>query len=127
MLLDTIERIKVETERRPLRWQEVKILKMLARQFPEAHELLQTRSQDGTKKREWFAEMVKETPRQEGETPTAWVRRIWDQCAKYDTKCPRVLTEELLEKRTQSSAKTKRNNLPGIPDRTAKSFGYVSR
>ena len=123
MLLDTIELIKVETERRPLCRQEIKILKILARQFPEAHELLQTRSQDGPKKRKRFAEIVKETPRQEGETPIAWVRRIWDQCAKYDAKCPKVLTEELLEGYSQGSAKSQKNNLPMIPSGAAKSFG----
>jgi hypothetical protein len=114
MLLDTIERIKVETERRPLCRQEIKILKILARQFPEAHELLQKRSQDGPKKRKRFAEIVKETPRGEGETDVAWVRRIWDQCAVYDTKCPKVITEELLERYSQGSAKTQNNNLPVI-------------
>jgi len=115
MLLDTIERIKVETERRPLCRQEIKILKILARQFPEAHELLQKRSQDGPKKRKRFAEIVKETPREEGETCPAWVRRIWDQCAMYDTKCPKVLSEELLEEYSQGSAKTEKNNLTVIP------------
>jgi len=115
LLLDTIESIKVETERRPLCWQEIKMLKMLARQFPEAHELLQTRSQDGPMKRRRFVEIVKETPRREGETCIAWVRRIWDQCAIYDTKCPKFLTEALLEKCSQGSAKTQRNNLPVIP------------
>lgn len=127
MLLDTIERIKVESERRPLDRQEIKILKILARQFPEAHELLQKRSQHGPKKRKHFAEIVKETPREEGATCRAWVRRIWDQCAIYDAKCPKVLTEELLERYSQGSARTQKNNLPGSPDRPAKSFGYVSR
>jgi hypothetical protein len=65
MLLDTIERIKVETERRPLCRQEIKILKILARQFPEARKLLQKRAQAGQKKRKLFAEIVKETPRVE--------------------------------------------------------------
>jgi hypothetical protein len=111
MLLDTIERIEVETERRPLCRQEIKILKILARQFPEAHELLQKRSQDGPKKRKHFAKIVKETPREEGETCRAWVRRIWDQCAIYDTKRPEVLTDELLEKYSQGSAKNRENNL----------------
>jgi hypothetical protein len=34
MLLETIERRRVETERRPLCRQEIKMLKILARQFP---------------------------------------------------------------------------------------------
>jgi hypothetical protein len=114
MLLDTIERITVETECRPPCRQEIKILKILARQFPEAHELLQQRSQAGPKKRKLFTEIVKETPREVGETCPAWVRRIWDQCAIYDTKCPKVLTEELLEKYSQGSAKNQETNLPVI-------------
>jgi hypothetical protein len=114
MLLDTIERIEVETERRPLYRQEIKILKILARQFPEAQELLQERSRDGVMKRKRFADIVKETPRGEGETDVAWVRRIWDQCAVYDTKCPKVITEELLERYSQGSVKTQNNNLPVI-------------
>jgi hypothetical protein len=97
MLLDTIERTRVETERRQLCRQEIKALKILARQFPEAQELLQKCAEAGLKKRKRFAQIVKETPRQEGETPIAWVRRIWDQRARYDTKCPKVLTAELLE------------------------------
>jgi hypothetical protein len=126
MLLDTIERIKAETERRPLYRQEIKMLKILARQFPEAQELLQKRSQDGPKKRKGFAEIVNETPREEGETCIAWVRRIWDQCAIYDTNCPEVITEELLEKCSQGSAKNQKNNLPGIPQSAAKSLRCVS-
>ncbi len=123
MLLETIERMKQDSERRPLCRQEIKILKTLARHFPEARDLLLKTPQDGLKKRKPFGELVRETPRQEGETPIAWVRRIWDQCAKYDTKCPKFLTEELLEKYSQDSANTQRNNLPVIPDRAAKSFG----
>jgi hypothetical protein len=123
MLLETIERMKKDSESRPLYWQEIKALKILARQFPEAHEVLQKRSRDGVMKRKRFAEIVKENPRQEGETYTIWVRRIWDQCAKYDTKCPAVITEELLQKCLQGSAENQKNNLPVIPSGAAKSFG----
>lgn len=98
MLLETIERMKHDSERRPLSRQEIIVIKILARQFPDAHEVLQKCSRQAVMKRKRFAEIVRETPREEGETPIAWVRRIWDQCAKYDTKCPKVLTEELLEK-----------------------------
>ena len=115
MLLETIERMKRDSERRPLVWQEIKSLKILARHFPEARELLLKTPRDGLKKRKRFAEIVKETPRQERETPNAWVRRIWDQCAVYDTKCPKVLTEELLEEYSQGSAKNQKNNLPALP------------
>jgi hypothetical protein len=99
ILLHEIERMKKESERGPLCWQQIKSLKVLARGFPEAQELLQKCSQVGPKKRKRFTEIVKETPRQEDET-------IWDLCAKYDTKCPAVITEELLQKCLQGRART---------------------
>jgi hypothetical protein len=123
MLLETIKRMKQDSERRPLCRQEIKALKVLARQFPEAQEVLQKCSRKAVMKRKPFAEIVQETPRQEGETPIAWVRRIWDQCAKYDTKCPKILTVELLERYAQGSAKHQKNNLPVISAGAAKSFG----
>jgi hypothetical protein len=49
MLLDDIERMRKESERRPLCWQEIKSLKLLAGHFPEAHELLQKCSQNTMK------------------------------------------------------------------------------
>lgn len=49
MLLDSIERMKKESEHRPLVWQEIKVLKIFARQFPEAQELLQNCSQSSAK------------------------------------------------------------------------------
>jgi len=45
MLLDQIARMKKESERHPLVWQEIKALKIFARHFPEAQELLQKCSQ----------------------------------------------------------------------------------
>jgi hypothetical protein len=126
MLRQDIKRIKEESERRPLCRQEIKALKVLARQFPEAQEVLQKCSRKAVMKRKRFAEIVMETPRQEGETPIAWVRRIWDECAKYDTKCPKVLTEELLEKYSQAGAKNQQNNLPASYAGAAKSFTRVS-
>ena len=41
----------------------------------------------------------------------------------YETKCPRVITEELLERYSQGSAKNQKNNLPVISVGAAKSFG----
>jgi hypothetical protein len=124
MLRDDIKGMKKESERRPLCWQEIKSLKMFARHFPEAQELLRTSSQEGRKKRKRSAEIVKETPRQEGETFNAWVRRIWDQCSKYDTKCPAVITEEHLQKCSQRSFKSQKKNLPVISAGAAKSFRH---
>jgi hypothetical protein len=123
VLLDVIERIKRDSERRPLVWQEIKSLKILARHFPEARDLLLKTPQDGLKKRKRFGELVRETPRQEGETFTAWVRRIWDRCAEYGTECPAVITEELFQRCSQGSTKNQENNLPVIPAGAAKSFG----
>jgi len=123
ILLNVIERVRKESERGPLCRQDFKALKIFAPYFREAQELLQKCSQDGLKKRKRFAEIVRETPRQEGETFTAWVRRIWDQCEKYDTKCPTVITEALLRRYSRGSTKNQKNNLPVIPSGAAKSFG----
>jgi hypothetical protein len=123
MLLDHIKRIKEESERGPLCWHQVKALELYARHFPEAQELLQKCLQNGIKKRKLFAEIVRETPRQEGEAYIAWVHRIRDQCAKYDTtKYPTVITEELLKRYSQGGVKKRKNNLPPIPSGAAKSF-----
>jgi hypothetical protein len=121
-LRNLIERMKKDSERRPLVWQEIKALKLFARQFPEAQELLQTCSQEGRKQRKRFAEIVKETPRRKGESYVAWVRRIWDQCSKYDTNCPSTITEELLQKCSQRKVKSHKNNLPLIRSSVAKAF-----
>lgn len=108
IIVDDIRRIRQDSERRPLTWHEVKALKIYARNFPEARELLETRPHEGPKKRKRFAEIVRETPRREGESSLSWVRRIWDRCREYDTKCPAVLTEELLEKYSQRAPKRQR-------------------
>ena len=49
ILRDSIERMRKESERRALCWQEIKSLKMLAPGFPEAQELLHKCSQSGVK------------------------------------------------------------------------------
>ena len=41
MLRETIEHMRKDSERRPLVWQEIKVLKILAPGFPQARELLQ--------------------------------------------------------------------------------------
>ena len=65
---------------------------------------------------------MKDTPRKEGESFGTWVRRIWDECDKYDTKCPEVLTIELLEEYSQDNTKSGNDNLPEILSQEAKSF-----
>jgi len=121
--LDELASLKKEARRGPLRPVQYKMVETLAKRgFPGAQELLQNCSQAGVKERKRFSEIVKETPRQEGETYIAWVRRIWDQCSKYDTKCPRVITEELLRKWSQHSAKKRDDNLPAISADAVKSF-----
>jgi len=123
VLLDELKKMTQVARRGPLHPAEFKFVKMLVKQgFPGAQELLQRCLQVGLKKRKAFAEIVEETPRQEGETTVSWVRRIWDECTKYDTKCPTVITEELLEKCSQDSAKSPKNNLPVSPAHAAKSF-----
>jgi hypothetical protein len=49
LLLDDIKRMNKDSERRPLVWQEIKALKLFARHFPEARELLQKCSQSSVK------------------------------------------------------------------------------
>jgi len=97
-LLDQIESIRQDAKRGPLHPAQFKMLEISAKQgLPGARELLQKFSQIGVKKRKRFAAIVRENPRQEGESHVAWVRRVWDECEKYDTKCPTVITEELLQ------------------------------
>jgi hypothetical protein len=128
MLRDSIRRMKKDSERGPLCWHDIKALKMLAPKFPEAQELLEKCLQNGIKKRKRFAVIVRETPRQEGEGYIAWVHRIRDQCTKYDTtKYPAVVTEEVLERYSQGSMKSRRNNLPAISTGAAKSFRRARR
>jgi hypothetical protein len=123
MLRYSIKRMKKDSERGPLCWHDIQSLKMLALKFPEAQELLEKCLQNGIKQRKRFGVIVKETPRQEGETYIAWVHRIRDQCAKYDvTKRPTVITEELLERYSQGGVKKRRNNLPAVSSGAAKSF-----
>lgn len=123
ILLDELAKLKQGARHGPLHPAEFKIVRILAKKrFPGAEELLQKCLRDGLKERKRFADIVKETPRQEGETYIAWVRRIWDQCAKCDTKRPAVITEELLQKLSHGTEKNCDNNLPAISGGAAKSF-----
>jgi hypothetical protein len=125
--LHELARLKQVARRGPLHPAQFKMLKIFAKQgFPGAQELLQKCSQLGVKERNRFSEIVKETSRHECETYNAWVRRIWDECDKYDTKCPRVITEELLQKWSQDNAKKSDDNLPAISMSVPKSFETVS-
>ena len=127
-LLDTLERLKQEAKRGPLHPAQIKMAKLFARSgYPGAQELLQECLRVGPKKPKRFAEIVKETPRQEGEAFIAWARRIHDQCARYVTKYPTVVTEELLEKCSRGKRENHENNLPVIPPAAAKSFRSEQR
>jgi len=98
-VLDQIERMRQEAKRGPLHSAQFKMLEIFAKQgFQGAQKLLERRAQIGVKKRKRFADIVKETPRQEGEAADRWMNRIWDQCEKYETKVPSVISEELLER-----------------------------
>lgn len=125
-LLKRLEEIKQDAERGPLHRLQYKMLEIYAKEgFSAAQELLQKRKQIGVKKRKPFAEIVKETPRQQDEPAANWVRRIWDMCDKYETNCPEVLTSELLEELAGQPGKPE-ENLPPISLRKAKSFRSVN-
>jgi hypothetical protein len=97
--IDDVEDIRRAAQRGPLHRGQLKILKLLAKQgVPGAREALEQCSRAGLKPRKRFVDIVKETPRLEGETELAWIRRIWDECDKYETNIPSVLTIEHLEK-----------------------------
>jgi hypothetical protein len=100
---------------------------MFAKQgFPTgARELFEKYAKDGPRKRKSFAEVVRDTPRNAGETYGAWVRRIWDECEKYGTDGPTVITEELLERCSRSKPKRRNDNLPPLASADAKSFKSV--
>jgi hypothetical protein len=121
---DDLTRIKRQAKLGPVSRWDIQTLNILARaRIPGADELLEECKQVGLKKRKRFAEVVRETPRREGESTLSWVRRIWDECEKYDTTHrPAVITEELLERYSQINAKHDRNNLPVVSVDAAKSF-----
>jgi hypothetical protein len=97
VMVDELEKIRRDARRGPLTWHQVQTLKIFARQgYPEAQELLKTHSRSSVRRKS-FAEVVRGTPRQEGENAVDWVRRIWDQCHKYSAESPAVITVELLE------------------------------
>jgi hypothetical protein len=120
---DNMERIRQDAKRGPLHPEQIKMLRLFVRYgYPGAPELLQKCLEVGVKEGKRFAEIVREAPRREGETFIDWLRRIWDQCSKYDTKIPRVVTEELLQKCSRGSVNSQKNNLPPISGGAAKSF-----
>lgn len=111
--LDQIEDMRQRAKRGPLHRLEFKILELWAKQgFTVAQELLLKRAQIGVKPRKRFEEIVRETPRIEDETSVAWIRRIWDECKKYETNCPSVLDEELLQRLSRPKRKVGTSNLP---------------
>jgi hypothetical protein len=125
-LHERIERIRQEARRGPLHPGQFKILKLWAEHgFPGAEEVLQKCASAGPKKRNRFAAIVKDTPRKEGESSGAWVRRIWDECDKYETDCPLNLTVELLNMYAGKASKRSADNLPVIELENAKSFRSV--
>jgi len=113
-LIAALEGIKRDAKRGLLDRYQFKTLKLFARRnYPGAQELLQKCSEAGLKPRKRFAKIVKDTPRLEGEDYIRWVRRIWDECEKYDTNCPTSITEELLEKYSRGSVRQNgKINLP---------------
>ena len=96
--LDSLTRIKQDAERGPILRVQLKIVQMLAKHsVPGADEVLEMCRAAGLKKRKSFAVIVRQTQRMVGEAPAAWMRRIWDECSKYDTNVPSVISVEQLE------------------------------
>jgi hypothetical protein len=123
-LLGSLAKIRQEAKRGPVHPAQVKIAKIcLDAGIPGAREVLQICAMVGVKKRKTFAQIVRENPRQQEETTTAWVRRLWAECDKYNTmKRHSVITDELLERYSRSGAKKAKDNLPVVSEHTAKSF-----
>jgi hypothetical protein len=124
--LRQVAKFREQAKNGPLHRLEFKMLELFAKHgVPGAEELLQRRSEIGTKQKKAFAAIVKDTPRQEGEPSIAWVRRIWDECEKYETDCPTEITEELLERSSQGKPKSRKDNLPPNTSGDTKSFRFV--
>lgn len=123
-MLALLEAIKRETKRGPLDRCQFKTLELFARaNYQGAAELLLKCQQVGVKQRKPFGDVVRETLRREGEPSVFWIRRIWDECEKYDiTHRPAVITEDLLERYSRAGRQKRRNNLPARAGGVAKSF-----
>src|SRR5215471_110184 len=104
-VLDQIEGMRQNAKRGPLHPGEFKILEIWAKRFPAAQELLNRREQIGVKARKLFTEIVQAAPRLEGEMFHAWVQRILDASAKYETRIPTILSEELLTRLSRRGLK----------------------
>jgi hypothetical protein len=125
-LLKNLEEIKQDAKRGPLHRLQFKMLETYAKNgFPGAQELLQRRAEIGVKAKKSFAKIVRATPRRESEFFDDWVRRIWAECENYETDTPAVVTEELLEKYSQTIDKRCKQILPVPLDENAKSFKSV--
>jgi hypothetical protein len=126
-LLKTLADIRRDAQRGPLHRTQFQMLKVLVKQgFPGAEEVLQSCSRVGLKKRKRFANIVRDTPRQAGESSISWVRRIWSEVDKYDTNIPEELTEELLERYARITARDRDRNLPPFLSKNNKSFKSVA-
>jgi AraC-like DNA-binding protein len=88
-LLEKIARLGQKARRGPLHSLEVKLLQDLGKRgFPNALEIASTCRR---KQKKTFTAIVRETRRQTGETPREWVRRIYDECNKYETRVPDLI------------------------------------
>lgn len=92
-----IDKVEERLEQGSVYSHDIKMLRMLASKgFPRAQELLDKRPKVKPKKK--FSTLVLETPRQESEAFTDWVRRIWGQYEKYEmVDTPGTISEEFLE------------------------------
>jgi hypothetical protein len=97
-LLESLETFKEAAKSGPLNRQQFTVLKVLAKKrFPGAQELLRSCTPPPTRKKKRFASIVKGTPRLKDETDSEWIRRIWVECEKYETRYPDVIEIEALE------------------------------
>ena len=90
------------------------MLKILARlASPGARETLQKCLKMGTKKRKQFAQIVRETPRHEGETPSEWIRYESGASRQHETRTPEYIEFEELES-SLSEPRVKRGPRPDL-------------
>jgi len=70
---------------------------LASKRFPGAQELLRSCTPPPIRKRKRFTSIVKGVPRLKDETYSEWIRRILDECDKYETQIPDVIEIEALE------------------------------
>lgn len=91
-----LEKLKKKLKTGVVNYYDVKTLKLLARHYPEAREILAA-GHYTVRKRRPFREIVKSTPRRDGEDLSSWIHRIFDECNNCGAKTPGVIDVKDLE------------------------------